>query len=158
MILAFLQIFIKIGRKTNVLEWFWHKGSLIWPWIPFKVILNFIKNLCLYNVDIFEKFYKDWAFNKRYITEKDDFQSLRMTFEAILHLMKNLRLYIVSIHRIFHQHQFINECSRKKWAKITESRRPGVFYLDIKELTFLITSRPFLYKNLHEFSPFLRIK
>ena len=32
-----------------------------------KVILNFMKNLCLDNVDILEKLLKDWALNKKYI-------------------------------------------------------------------------------------------
>ena len=32
-----------------------------------------LKNLRLHNVDILEKFSKDWAFNKKYIAEKDDF-------------------------------------------------------------------------------------
>ena len=29
------------------------------------------------NVDILEKFLKDWALNKKYIVEKDDFKVLR---------------------------------------------------------------------------------
>ena len=40
--------------------------------------------------------------------------------------MKNLRLHNVSIHRKFYQNRFINECARKKKAKIPESRSPGV--------------------------------
>ena len=60
MIFTFIQIFTKIGPYMNV-----------------HVILYFIKNLCLYNVDILEKFLKDWAKNKKYIADKDCFKILR---------------------------------------------------------------------------------
>ena len=36
-----------------------------------------MKKLCLYDVDILEKFFKDYALNKKYIEEKDDFENLR---------------------------------------------------------------------------------
>jgi hypothetical protein len=36
-----------------------------------------MKNLCLHNVDILEKFLKDWALIKNIIAEKDDFGILR---------------------------------------------------------------------------------
>ena len=49
-----------------------------------------------------------------------------MTSEVILHFMKNLRLHNVSIHRNFYQNRFINECARKKKAKIPESQSPRV--------------------------------
>ena len=39
-----------------------------------------MKNLCLYNADILEKFEKDWALNKKYIVEKDYFEILRWPF------------------------------------------------------------------------------
>ena len=42
--------------------------------MTFQVILQFIQKLCLHNVYILEKFYKDWALNKKYIVEKDDFE------------------------------------------------------------------------------------
>ena len=54
--------------------------------------------------------------------------------------MKNLRFYNVSIHRNFYQNQFINECARKKKAKITESRSPGVF--------LMIYRRAYILKNI----------
>ena len=41
-----------------------------------------------------------------------------MTSEVILHYMKKLRLHIVSIHIHFYQKQLVNECARKKIAKI----------------------------------------
>ena len=34
---------------------------------------SFYQKKCLYNVDILEKFKKDWALNKKYIVEKDGF-------------------------------------------------------------------------------------
>ena len=37
------------------------------------VILQLMKNLRLYIFDILEKFEKDWALNKIYNAEKDDF-------------------------------------------------------------------------------------
>ena len=102
--------------------------------MTFKVILNFIKILCLFNVDILDKFQKDWALNKKKIAKEYHCEFLRLPFitfmdllEVILQLMKNLRHYIVSIQRIFYQNFFINECARKKKAKILESRSPGVF-------------------------------
>ena len=36
-----------------------------------------MKKLCLHNVDILEKFKKDWALNKKYIAEKKYFEILR---------------------------------------------------------------------------------
>ena len=51
MILACIQIFIKIGPYKNVLECFWH---------------NLMKNLRLHNDEILEKFLKDYAQNKKY--------------------------------------------------------------------------------------------
>ena len=36
-----------------------------------------MKNLCLDNLDILEKFFKDQALNKTYMTEKDNFEILR---------------------------------------------------------------------------------
>ena len=41
-----------------------------------------------------------------------------MTFEVTLDFMKKLCLENVSIHRNFEQNRFINECARKKKAKI----------------------------------------
>ena len=40
----------------NVPEGFWHESGLICPWMTFEIILNFMKNLRLYNVHILEKF------------------------------------------------------------------------------------------------------
>ena len=77
-----------------VLEWFWHKSGLGRPWWPLSLHLR------LDNVNIIEKFKKDWVVNKKYITEKDDF-------------MTNLRL---------HNHNIsINECARNKKDKIPAS-------------------------------------
>ena len=42
-----------------------------------KVILYLMKNMCLHNVVILEKFKKNWAFNQKIIAEKDDFEILR---------------------------------------------------------------------------------
>ena len=39
-----------------------------------------MKNVHLYNVDIPEKFLKDWALNKKYIAEKDDFKISRWPY------------------------------------------------------------------------------
>ena len=39
-----------------------------------------MKILCLHNVDILEKLLKDQALNKKYIAEKDDFESLRLPY------------------------------------------------------------------------------
>ena len=36
--------------------------------------------MCLYNVDILEKFKKDFALNKKYIVEKNDFEILRWPY------------------------------------------------------------------------------
>ena len=41
-----------------------------------EVILHFMKNMCFHNVDILEKYLKDWAINKKYIAEKDEFEIL----------------------------------------------------------------------------------
>ena len=60
--------------------------------------------MCLHNVDILEKFLKDQALNKKYISEKDDLEILRCFIKSVCHL--NL-----SICRIF---RFINKCARKK--------------------------------------------
>ena len=53
------------------------KGGLIRPWMTFKVILHFIKTLCLHNVDNLEMFLIDWALNKKYIIEKNNFEISR---------------------------------------------------------------------------------
>ena len=45
-----------------------------------EVILHFLKNLCLQNVDIHKKFYEDWAINKKCIAEKANFEILRLSF------------------------------------------------------------------------------
>ena len=39
-----------------------------------------MKNLCLHNANILEKFKKGWALNKKYIAEKDDFDIFRCLF------------------------------------------------------------------------------
>ena len=36
-----------------------------------------MKNLPLHNVDILEKFLKDYTLNKKYMAEKDDFEILK---------------------------------------------------------------------------------
>ena len=48
--------------------------------MTFKVILHLMKNLHLRNIDILEKFLKDWAFKKKYIAEKDDFKISRWPY------------------------------------------------------------------------------
>ena len=55
--------------------------------MTFETILHFMKNMCLYNVNILEKVLKDWASNKKYIAENDDFRILKlhyMTFNEII--------------------------------------------------------------------------
>ena len=59
-----------------------------------------MKNLLLYDVDILEKFLKDWAFNKIYNVEKDDFEILRWPFVTFNDLWGQTSYY-VSIHRVF---------------------------------------------------------
>ena len=65
-----------------------------------------MKNLYLQNVDILEKILKDWALNKKYIAEKDDFEILDelllplMISEVKLHFIKNMWPHNVSILRI----------------------------------------------------------
>ena len=46
-----------------------------------------------------------------------------MTLEDILNFIKNMCLHNVSIHTNFYQNRFINECARKKKAKIPEFHR-----------------------------------
>ena len=50
----------------------------------------------------------------------------KMTFNDpsgnTLFYKKKMHLYIVSNHRNFYQNQFINDCARKKKAKILESQ------------------------------------
>ena len=53
------------------------KGSKMWSYMTFKVILHFIKKLCLHNVDILENFQKAWALDKKYNIEDNDFEILR---------------------------------------------------------------------------------
>ena len=63
--ISIIQIFIKIGQQTNVLEY---------------MILGHTscyEKWCLHNFDILEKCLKDWALNKKYIAEKDHFEILR---------------------------------------------------------------------------------
>ena len=46
--------------------------------MTFEVILHLMKNLLLHNVDIVKLVsLKDYALNKKYIAEKDDFEILR---------------------------------------------------------------------------------
>ena len=66
--------------------------------------------ICVF-LDILEKYFKNWALNKKYIAEKD-FEILRspVTFNDLLDhtsFNKNLRLHNVSIHINFHQTQVI---------------------------------------------------
>ena len=51
--------------------------------MTFEVILHFKKKNCLHNVDIFEKFLKDWALKKRISLKKDDYERPTITFEVI---------------------------------------------------------------------------
>ena len=48
--------------------------KVVLPRMTFEVILYFMKKMCLYNVDILEKFLSDSALNKIYIAEKDNFE------------------------------------------------------------------------------------
>ena len=45
--------------------------------MTFEVKNLLMKNCPLHNVDILEKFLKDWVLNKKYIAEKDDIEILR---------------------------------------------------------------------------------
>ena len=51
--------------------------------MTFVVIFHLMKNLCLYNVGILEKFLKDYALNKKYIAEKVDFEILRWLYVTL---------------------------------------------------------------------------
>ena len=62
--------------------------------------------------------------------------------------MKNLRLHNVSIHRNFYQNRFINECARKKKAKIPESRSFLVRYRRTYVLKNIIKSEQKTYINV----------
>ena len=64
-----------------------------------------------------------------------------MTFKVILNLIKNVCILNVSIHINFYENQFINECARKKKAKILEFQS---FLLDVEDLTFLIVKIVYL--------------
>ena len=67
-----------------------------------------------------------------------------MIFEVILDFMKNLRLRNVNIHRKFEQNRLINECVRKKKAKIPKSQNPGI----TKTRNFLVRyKRTYVLKN-----------
>ena len=63
---------------------------------------------------------------------------LEWPLRSCLDFIENFHLHNVSIHRKFYQNRFINECVRKKQAKIPESRSPGIFEWDINEVSFLI--------------------
>ena len=65
-----------------------------------------------------------------------------MTFEVILDFLNSLRLHNVSIHRDFEQNQFINECARKKKAKIPESRSPRSFLMRYRR-TYVLNNNYF---------------
>ena len=53
-----------------------------------------------------------------------------MRFEVMLHFIKKkMRLFNVNIHTNFNRNRFINECARKKKAKILESHGFRVFFL-----------------------------
>ena len=52
--------------------------------------------------------------------------------------MKNLCLNNDSIHMNFYLYRFINECTRKKKAKIPDSHSHIFFVWDMQEITFLI--------------------
>ena len=59
-----------------------------------------MKNMCLRNVNILEKFLKDSALNKKYITEKDDFEILRwpyLTFYNLLIILEDLLLKLLPL-------------------------------------------------------------
>ena len=76
--------------------------------MTFEVILKFMKNLFLHNVDILEKLLKDWAVNKKYIAENDDFDILKLHFvtfnDLLVHTLfngKKMCLLNINIHNFF---------------------------------------------------------
>ena len=68
-----------------------------------------------------EIFFKNYLFYVNFQKYARGFDLLwpSMNSEDKLYFIKNLRLYNVSIQRNFHQNQLINECTRKKKAKIS---------------------------------------
>ena len=78
------------------------------------------ENVVLVNHNVQRHFFLQ-SINNMNKTKESEFlikRSSFVTFEVILHFMKNLRLHNVSIHRNFNQNRFINECDRKRKAKI----------------------------------------
>ena len=77
--------------------------------MTFEVILHFMNNLCLHNVDILEKF-KRFGIKQKYIAEKNDFEILRWPYVTFND-----------------PNCLLNECPRKKKAKIPEFHSLRVF-------------------------------
>ena len=42
-----------------------HNSGLIKPWMTFEAILHFLKDLCVHNVDVFEKVLKDFGVKQK---------------------------------------------------------------------------------------------
>ena len=85
---------------------------------------SFYPKYCLYNVDILKKKNLNWALNKKYIVEKEDFENIRWPYVTFNDHWG---------HTLFGEKSFIKLKSRNH--VIME-----FFYWDIKELTFLIIS------------------
>ena len=58
---------------------------------------HLMKTLPLHNVDILEKFEKDWALNQKYIALKDDFEILRGPYLTFNDLRYKICVFIISI-------------------------------------------------------------
>ena len=61
--------------------------------MTFEVKLHCMKNVGLHYVDILKKFLKDYALNKKYITEKDDLEILRWPYVTFNDLCDNTSFY-----------------------------------------------------------------
>ena len=85
--------------------------------MTFDVMLYFMKNLCLHNLDILKTYLKDYSLNQKYIAEKDVFEILRWPFVTFNDLY--LSLLNISIHIDLYQNQLINECSMKNFPKFS---------------------------------------
>ena len=60
--------------------------------MTYKVILNFIKKFSLHNIDIFEKFKKDWVLNKKFIAKKISFKGTRGATITYIFCMRYLKI------------------------------------------------------------------
>ena len=125
---AFIQIFIKISPLTNVLEWFWHKSGLIWPWMTFEVILH-------YEIFVltFLKVFKILGVDQYHLILQIYILLLKLAPATFVLIKRDIFLYF----KLFLYFRFFNElliliciqgqrdkdCYEIKWASRTKKRR-----------------------------------